>query len=185
MGNCQAIDAASLVIEHQNGKVDKMYLPISASQVMKMNPGHYVALLITTTVCHTKTETTDSSNATDKKGNSITGRNSVRITRVKLLRPVDTLALGHVYRLISTQEAMKGLVAKKQAKLRKNGIELANSEGLQEAEKLVKKFQQDKKQQVSRQGHRSRTTSNAKGGGTRSRPKTWQPSLNSISEFTS
>ncbi|KAL9243168.1 hypothetical protein vseg_017090 [Gypsophila vaccaria] len=208
MGNCQAIDAASLVIQHQSGKVEKMYWPISASEVMRMNPGHYVALLITTTICHHSTTKADDSNAAEmsknnstssaeKKSNingsdskkssstsnNITGRNSVRITRVKLLRPIDTLALGHVYRLISTQEVMKGLVAKKQAKMRKNGIELADSEGLKEAQKLVKNFQQDKNHQVSRHGHRSRKTTSANGGTTR--PKTWQPSLNSISEFTS
>lgn len=78
---------------------------------------------------------------------------------------------------------MKGMVAKKQAKMRKNGIELADSEGLKEAEKLVKRSQQEKTHQVSRHGHRSRTSS-ASNGGT-ARPKTWQPSLHSISEATS
>ncbi|KAK9684673.1 hypothetical protein RND81_10G224700 [Saponaria officinalis] len=214
MGNCQAIDAASLVIQHPNGKVDKMYWPVSATQVMKLNPGHYVALLITTTISHTKTDNNHNNNNNNKsptkpsnnfkntnitsapktsninsnsKGSdsSITGRNSVRITRVKLLRPKDTLALGHVYRLITTQEVMKGLVAKKQAKMRKNGIELADSEGLRDAEKLVKFSVQDKSHQViSRHGQRSRTTSGGNGGGT-ARPKTWQPSLNSISEAAS
>ncbi|KAH9617658.1 hypothetical protein KSS87_023538 [Heliosperma pusillum] len=207
MGNCQAIDAASLVIQHPSGKAEKMYLPIAASEVMKMNPGHYVALLITTTICHTQTENnsptksnaknnnnstqkncnTKGSNRPDSKNSSsttsITARNSIRITRVKLLRPKDTLALGHVYRLISTQEVMKGLVAKKQAKMRKGGIELADSEGLKEAEILVRKAMQDKIKQVSRNGHRSRTHSSANKGTIR--PKTWQPSLNSISEATS
>ncbi|XP_074316302.1 uncharacterized protein LOC141652648 [Silene latifolia] len=197
MGNCQAIDAASLVIQHPNGKAEKMYWPIAASEVMKLNPGHYVALLITTTICHTQTENNSPTKSSIKKDNngtqkncntkgsdsSITARNSVRITRVKLLRPKDTLALGHVYRLISTQEVMKGLVAKKQEKMRKSGIELADSEGLKEAEILVRKSMQDKIKQVSRNGHRSRThPSGNKGTG---RPKTWQPSLNSISEAAS
>jgi len=90
MGNCQAIDAATLVIQHPDGKVENMYWPIPASQIMKMNPGHYVALLITTTISHTTTA-------------AAVGWSSVRITRIKLLRPTETLALGHVYRLISTQ----------------------------------------------------------------------------------
>lgn len=41
-------------------------------------------------------------------------------------------------------EVMKGLVAKKQAKMRKNGIELADSEGLKEAEILARRSQQEK-----------------------------------------
>ncbi|KAL2935969.1 hypothetical protein RDABS01_019087 [Bienertia sinuspersici] len=205
MGNCQAIDAATLVIQHPNGKVEKMYWSVPASEIMKLNPGHYVALLITTTICHTSPKTDaksptktnnnnsnnsnsnnnsdnkkndgnknnsnspknssnskkNSSNNSNSSKNSSTGtgtvagagagagdsRNTVRITRVKLLRPTDTLALGHVYRLISSQEVMKGLVAKKQAKMRKNGIELADSEGLKEAEKLVKRSQQEKNHQ--------------------------------------
>nr|APR64085.1 hypothetical protein [Populus tomentosa] len=81
MGNCQAIDAATLVIQHPNGKIENLYWPVSASEVMKTNPGHY------------------------------------------LLRPTDTLVLGHVYRLITTQEVTKGLWAKKQAKLKKNDPE--------------------------------------------------------------
>ncbi|XP_057251230.1 uncharacterized protein LOC104894219 [Beta vulgaris subsp. vulgaris] len=249
MGNCQAIDAATLVIQHPSGKVDKLYWPVLASEIMKMNPGHYVALLITTTICHTtsKTETNtptktnnnnnnnnnnssnnsnnsnnsnsqknnsnsrSSSNNSSKKSNSNSrgssnnnsqnnskntdnksnststgdGRNTVRITRVKLLRPTDTLALGHVYRLICTQEVMKGLVAKKQAKMRKNGIELADSEGLKEAEILARRSQQEKEKthQVNRHGHRSRTTSGSNGG--TAKPKTWQPALQSISEAAS
>ncbi|KAJ8449131.1 LOW QUALITY PROTEIN: hypothetical protein Cgig2_004186 [Carnegiea gigantea] len=132
MGNCQAIDAATLVIQHPDGKAENMYWPIPASQIMKMNPGHYVALLITTTISHTTTS-------------AAMGRSSVRITRVKLLRPTETLALGHVYRLISTQEVMKGLVAKKEAKMRKNGIGLADSEALNDAEKFATRSQQDVK----------------------------------------
>ena len=98
MGNCQAIDAATLAIQHPNGRVDKMLIPVPASQIMKMNPGYYVALLITTTICHTSTK--QGLNNNNNKGD---GRNTLRITRVKLLRPTDSLVLGHVYRLISSQ----------------------------------------------------------------------------------
>ncbi|CAO2818250.1 unnamed protein product [Amaranthus hypochondriacus] len=213
MGNCQAIDAATLVVQHPNGKVDQMYWPVPASEIMKINPGYYVALLITTTVCHTSPKiepnsdpntqknthkTTTTTNKTTQKNSSNTtknthndknsgtstgdGRNTVRITRVKLLRPTDTLTLGHVYRLISSKEVMKGLVAKKQAKMRKNGIELADSEGLKEAQNFARS-QQHKNHQGSRHGHRSKTASASNGGS--AKPKTWQPSLHSISEAAS
>lgn len=87
MGNCQAIDAAALVIQHPNGKIERMYWPVSASEVMKTNPGHYVSLIIPLPVPEE-----------EKKE-----RKTVRFTRVKLLRPTDTLVLGHAYRLVTTQ----------------------------------------------------------------------------------
>lgn len=96
MGNCQAIDNASLVIQHPCGRVDQFYWPIAASEVMKMNPGHYVALLLTTTL-YPSTTTAAAAAASSSRNNS------VRVTRIKLLRPTDTLALGHAYRLITTQ----------------------------------------------------------------------------------
>ncbi|KAK6920753.1 PADRE domain [Dillenia turbinata] len=106
MGNCQAIDAATLVIQHPSGKIDNFYWPISASEVMKMNPGHYVALFISTTPL------TPSSGIDDHKSSS-----NVRFsTRVKLLRPTDTLVLGQVYRLITTQDVMRSLSAKKHSR---------------------------------------------------------------------
>lgn len=100
MGNCQAIDAATLVIQHTNGKVDKFYAPLSATHVMKTNPGHYVALLISTTLCPTK-DIQNCPNKSDIKNKN--ANNPVRITRIKLLKPTDTLVLGQVYRLITTQ----------------------------------------------------------------------------------
>jgi len=42
-------------------------------------------------------------------------------------------------------EVMKGLGAKKQAKMRKNGVELADSEALRDAEKFATRSQQDTK----------------------------------------
>ncbi|KEH35062.1 DUF4228 domain protein [Medicago truncatula] len=115
MGNCQAIDAATLVIQHPSGKTEKFYSSLSASQVMKMNPGHCVALLISTTVYPNK----DIQNCS-KNNNGDTKTNQVRLTRIKLLKPNDTLILGHVYRLITTQEVMKGIREKKQAKIKQN-----------------------------------------------------------------
>lgn len=88
MGNCQAIDAAALVIQHPSGKIERLYWSVSASEVMKMNPGHYVSLIIPLPV-------PEEENQQEQK--------TVRFTRVKLLRPNDTLTLGHAYRLVTTQ----------------------------------------------------------------------------------
>lgn len=90
MGNCQAVDAAALVIQHPSGKQERMYWPVAASEVMKMNPGHYVSLIIPLQISGEGQENSD-----DNK--------TVRFTRVKLLRPSDTLVLGRAYRLVTTQ----------------------------------------------------------------------------------
>lgn len=90
MGNCQAVDAAALVIQHPSGKQERMYWSVTASEVMKMNPGHYVSLIIPLPV---------SGNGHENSENDKT----VRYTRVKLLRPTDTLVLGRAYRLVTTQ----------------------------------------------------------------------------------
>jgi hypothetical protein len=101
MGNCQAIDTATLVIQQPNGKEERLYWPVSASEVMKSNPDHYVALLISTTLCTSKDKENCSNKTIDNNNN--VNNNKVRITRIKLLKPTDTLLLGQVYRLISTQ----------------------------------------------------------------------------------
>lgn len=90
MGNCQAVDAASLVIQHPNGKQERMYWSITVSQVMKMNPGHYVSQIIPVA-----TSRADKENSDENK--------TMRFTRVKLLRPSDMLVLGRAYRLVTTQ----------------------------------------------------------------------------------
>lgn len=92
MGNCQAIDNASLVIQQPSGRVDKMYMPVPASDIMKANPDYYVALLLTTTLYP------PSSSAVAPTNNE-----PLRVTRIKLLRPTDNLVLGHTYRLVSSQ----------------------------------------------------------------------------------
>lgn len=81
MGNCQAAEAATVVIQHPGNKVERIYWSISANEVMSSNPGHYVALVITS-----PTERT---------------HNGLPVKQLKLLRPGDTLLLGQVYRLIS------------------------------------------------------------------------------------
>lgn len=103
MGNCQAIDAATLVVQHPSGKVDTFYWPVSANEIMKMNPGHYVALLISTTLCQTSDKENCPVKNEHNNNNNNSNSNQVRLTRIKLLRPTDTLVLGQVYRLITTQ----------------------------------------------------------------------------------
>lgn len=89
MGNCQAIDAAALVIQHPCGRIERLYWAVSAGEVMRLNPGHYVSLIIPLPISE------DHDAPPDNK--------TVRFTRVKLLRPTDTLLLGHAYRLITSQ----------------------------------------------------------------------------------
>lgn len=135
MGNCQAIDNATLLIQHPTGRVDKLYWPVTANEIMKMNPGHYVALLLTTTTLCPPTNPSAAAASTAKKVNSATtntGTNNnmpVRITRIKLLKPTDTLVLGHVYRLITAQEVMKGLWAKKYSKMKQQQLEFGGKSG--------------------------------------------------------
>ncbi|KAG6654502.1 uncharacterized protein LOC122310797 [Carya illinoinensis] len=169
MGNCQAIDAAALVIQHPSGKIERMYWPISASEVMKTNPGHYVSLIIPLPVPEEENK--------EKK--------TVKFTRVKLLRPTDTLALGHAYRLVTTQEVMKVLRAKKHAKTKQQQQESAGksqtvpekqrsgceAEGKSDMENTSKVMKHE------RQRVRTPSTNSAV-----MRSKFWRPSLQSISE---
>ncbi|KAK4394620.1 hypothetical protein Sango_1616300 [Sesamum angolense] len=180
MGNCQAIDSATLVIQHPNGKADRLYWPVAASEIMKINPGHYVALLLTTTLY--------SSTAAAAANNNTT---PLRITRIKLLRPTDTLVLGHVYRLLTSQELMKGLWAKKQAKMKQQrpGLIPDKYGKITAVETLInpdfeavirKNDVEMKTKQVKEERQRSRKNRAVNSGVSKSRG--WQPSLNSISE---
>lgn len=84
MGNCQAVDNAAFLLQHPNGKVEKFYSSVTAYQIMKINSGHYVSLLLNTT-------TTTANNT------------AVRVRRIKLLKPTDSLVLGQIYRLVTAQ----------------------------------------------------------------------------------
>ncbi|KAK7347193.1 hypothetical protein VNO80_21720 [Phaseolus coccineus] len=188
MGNCQAVDTATLVIQQPNGKVERLYWPVSASEVMKTNPDHYVALLISTTLCSSK----ENENCQNKSENNNTNTNTnttnpVRLTRIKLLKPTDTLMLGQVYRLISAQEVMKGLWAKKQAKLKRNLSESPQKPNLakERTDKSARRSDSDENLETKgeRQGSRTTSTNNASSATAKSR--TWQPSLQSISEAAS
>ncbi|EOA35800.1 hypothetical protein CARUB_v10021031mg [Capsella rubella] len=176
MGNCQAVDAAALVLQHPDGKIDRYYGPISVSEVMRMYPGHYVSLIIPlpeTTIPATTTTTT-----TDDKS---VERRVVRFTRVKLLRPTENLVLGHAYRLITSQEVMKILKAKKYAKTKKHQSETTREKKKPSLEKKINE-ESDKNQNLETKDEKQRSmlTSSAS-----SKSKTWRPSLQSISEATS
>lgn len=84
MGNCQAAEAAAVLIQHPtNNKVQRIYNSVSAHQVMSSNPGHYVALVISSSTVFTE--------------------NGTPVKQLKILRPNDTLLIGKVYRLVSFQ----------------------------------------------------------------------------------
>ncbi|KAK7389035.1 hypothetical protein VNO78_23866 [Psophocarpus tetragonolobus] len=180
MGNCQAVDTATLVIQQPNGKVERLYWPVSASEVMKTNPDHYVALLISTTLCSSK----DNENCPNKSDNTT---NPVRLTRIKLLKPTDTLMLGQVYRLISAQDVMKGLWAKKQAKMKRNLSEPAQKPNLmrESTDKAERRSEMEDNQETKAERHGSRTTSTNNASSATAKLRTWQPSLQSISEAAS
>ncbi|XP_027361378.1 uncharacterized protein LOC113869312 [Abrus precatorius] len=176
MGNCQAVDAAVLVIQHPCGKIERLYWPVTASEVMRTNPGHYVSLIIPLPVQpHDQNQ--------DHK--------TVRFTRVKLLRPNETLNLGHAYRLITTQEVMKVLKAKKHAKTRKPQGETLEKMHTVQMEK------QGSANETQAEGESDPGKTNQGMGAERQRlrvpsgnpavlrSKSWRPSLQSISESTS
>ncbi|CAI9092851.1 OLC1v1028193C1 [Oldenlandia corymbosa var. corymbosa] len=117
MGNCQAVDAAALVIQHPSGKIDRLYWPVTASEVMKMNPGHYVSLIIPLPMAPPG-QAGSGGGGGGGDGDRNSDDRTIRFTRVKLLRPSETLVLGRAYRLVTTQEVMKVLKAKKYAKMK-------------------------------------------------------------------
>ncbi|RZC59108.1 hypothetical protein C5167_006408 [Papaver somniferum] len=193
MGNCQAVDTATLVIQHPGGKVERWYWPILAREIMKTNPGHYVALIITLCVPQQQQQQQQESKKKQESQTMVVENRRVRITRVKILRPNDTLALGQAYRLISSEDVMKGVWAKKYAKMKKKDLELMMStdKPIQLCQKQSSLGCHNRKEQkitaqppemMLNQGpklerHRQRFTHSTSG-----RLRTWRPSLQSISE---
>ncbi|KAJ4897148.1 hypothetical protein Rs2_23942 [Raphanus sativus] len=112
MGNCQAAEAATVLIHHPaENKVERIYWSVTASDVMRSNPGHYVAVVVTSPTLR------------NEKGSPL--------KQLKLLRPDDTLVIGHVYRLVSFEEVLNEFATKKCVKLGKllkegGGLELKN-----------------------------------------------------------
>lgn len=172
MGNCQTIDAAALVIQHPSGKIERLYWSVSASYVMRANPGYYVSLIMPLP----KEQEGENSNNEEKK--------PVLFTRVKLLKPDDTLTLGHAYRLITTQEVEKVMKAKKR-KARGKTVEdvemmhLEKENSACESEGMLDTGRMYQAMRADRQRLRVVSVNPAV-----PRPKSWRPSLQSISEFS-
>ncbi|CAL9043082.1 uncharacterized protein LOC103999264 [Musa acuminata AAA Group] len=167
MGNCQASEVATVVIQHPGGRVERLYWPTSAADVMKTNPGYHVALVS----LYVSEEKQDGS--------------SVRFTRVKLLKPKDMLLLGQVYRLITSQEVTKALRQRKYEKIRKSQAELIRK---QQQEHRTK----DQDGEANLEDSRSRHQATKQGSDRQKssiqmavRGRQWRPSLQSISEMGS
>ncbi|CAL4938102.1 unnamed protein product [Urochloa decumbens] len=105
MGNCQAAEAAAVLIQHPGGgRTERAYWALSAGAVMAANPGHYVAAVIATT-------------QPAAGGDAASGSATVTVKHLKLLRPDDTLLLGRVYRLVSFEEVLREFASKRHVKL--------------------------------------------------------------------
>ncbi|KAG4921268.1 hypothetical protein GLYMA_18G133300v4 [Glycine max] len=174
MGNCQAVDAAALVIQHPSGKIERLYWPVSASEVMRTNPGHYVSLIIPLAV-------------PPDQGQINQAQKAVLFTRVKLLRPNETLTLGHAYRLVTTQEVVKAVKAKKHAKMRKPQVKAMEGMQIVQLEKAVSDSETGGMLDTGNIYQAMRTDRYRLLSSTHAalKPKSWRPSLQSISESAS
>nr|CAB3496775.1 unnamed protein product [Digitaria exilis] len=106
MGNCQAAEAAAVLIQHPGeGRTERAYWALSAGAVMADNPGHYVAAVIATTPPPATGDAAAAASA------------SAPVKHLKLLRPDDTLLLGRVYRLVSFEEVLREFSSKRHVKL--------------------------------------------------------------------
>ncbi|XP_009411047.2 uncharacterized protein LOC103992876 [Musa acuminata AAA Group] len=140
MGNCQAVDAAAVaVIQHPDGGVESYSCPLSASDVMAANSGHYVAVI--TTVTHPRSSSAAHHRSSRRSG----GGDGKQVRYLKLLRPDDTLLVGHFYRLVSFEDVLREfgskrrvrlskLLAKKEEELRKQREEANPSSSVVEGE---------------------------------------------------
>ncbi|KQJ98294.1 uncharacterized protein LOC100844391 [Brachypodium distachyon] len=189
MGNCQAADAAAVVIQHPaEGKVERLYWPATAADVMRKNPGHYVALV----VVHVSGGAGETDPAVAGGGAAA----AARITKVKLLKPRDTLLIGQVYRLITSQEVTKAVQARRQEK-KQSCDELIEQQrprlhrrrqpprprgDTAAAAAAEEEQRQPTDQQERKRLEKDRHRSIAGGGG---RGRHWRPSLQSITELSS
>jgi len=165
MGNCQATDAASVIIEHPGGKIEKIYWPVCANKVMVSNPGNYVALIITDSV----------------KGES---GGAAPHKQLKLLRPDDNLLIGHNYRLVSFEEVLMEFSGKSYVKLNKL-ISLQRAKGSSE-EPVQSTFSRSVDQEYNSEMKKEEEFDTYRSLGiTRSmrRQGQWRPALQSISEI--
>ncbi|XP_039012499.1 uncharacterized protein LOC120141767 isoform X2 [Hibiscus syriacus] len=174
MGNCQAAEAATVVIQHPGNKIERIYWSVSANEIMGLNPGHYVALVVTSP--------------------TLKNENGTPVKQLKLLKPDDTLLIGHVYRLVSFEDVLKEFAAKKCVKLGKLlkgngglglGMELKRKDLPRTASNMKPKINSKPEnssdvKEVNRAGSSGggRYTGRHQGGGGQ-----WRPALQSIAEI--
>ncbi|XP_027346799.1 uncharacterized protein LOC113858372 [Abrus precatorius] len=170
MGNCQAAEAATVVIQHPGNKIERIYWSVSAHQIMDSNPGHYVALVVSSP--------------------TLKSENGTPLKQLKLLRPDDTLLIGQVYRLITFEDVLKEFASKKCGKLGKllketggHGIQMKHRDS-RAPNPSPTKVEQEIQQMGNNGGSSSSSSSNNKsvgrqfvGGGGQ-----WRPALQSIAE---
>ncbi|KAK6923160.1 PADRE domain [Dillenia turbinata] len=178
MGNCQAAEAATVVLEMPGNRVQRKYWSVSANEVMHSNPGHYVALVLTS---NSQTE------------------NGVPVKHLKLLRPDDSLLIGHVYRLISFEDVLKEFAAKKSGKLGRlikerglgNGMDLCKRRNVRcpdpnpsSKSETSSSVQMEQEISSSRSSSGSCSSSSSRGGVGRHHGGVgqWKPALQSIFE---
>ncbi|XP_050204749.1 uncharacterized protein LOC126654802 [Mercurialis annua] len=182
MGNCQAAEAATVVIQHPGNKIERIYWSVSADQIMNSNPGHYVALVV--------------SSPNLKPENDVS---TPPLKQLKLLRPDDTLLIGQFYKLISFEDVLKEFAAKKCVRLGKLlkerggaglGVELKKKKDLSNKSENCSSHVQVE-QEVHRLGSNGGRTSRSgsRGGGGVGRHYggggggQWKPALQSITEL--
>ncbi|KAL9273029.1 hypothetical protein AKJ16_DCAP15569 [Drosera capensis] len=186
MGNCQAVDAAALVIQHPDGRLDRLYWPTPASEVMKKNPGHYVTLIIPLPAISSSQEDVTKKPAAGctEEGDGGEKKNMIRFTRVKLLRPTDTLLLGRAYRLVTTQEVMEVLRAKKIAKMKKKEMDSKPNDQTETKTERRRSFgdrEGSRRTDMEKMNNREAKEDKGRAVG---RSRSWWPSLQSIAEST-
>ncbi|KAM0835135.1 hypothetical protein ACQ4PT_063128 [Festuca glaucescens] len=179
MGNCQAAEAAAAVVQHPGGRVERLYWATSAAEVMRANPGHYVAL-VTLRVAEERHENADGTGA----------RRTVRLTHVKLLKPKETLLLGHVYRLITSHEVTKAVQARKEEKMTKARQQLQQLESSLSRQSKARPaadddvdVDEDEDDEASLDAIGTARRRHPPSSGTRHQQ--WRPSLHSIDEDAS
>ncbi|KAL6861315.1 hypothetical protein ACP4OV_017015 [Aristida adscensionis] len=184
MGNCQAAEAATVVVQHPGGRVERLYWATSAAEVMRANPGHYVALVTHRAAAAEEEEKRPRPKAARQEGE----KPPARVTRVKLLKPRDMLLLGQAYRLITVDDVSRALQAKKEEKTRRAAAAVQQSKHAGGAtagsgeEDSPRAQQLDDSLDQDRDGHRSNPSSAAHSG---ARHRHWRPSLHSIAEVSS
>ncbi|KAJ0961416.1 hypothetical protein J5N97_000371 [Dioscorea zingiberensis] len=159
MGNCQATDAATVVIQHPDAKVEHVFWSLSAGDVMASHPGHYVAVIITSPKPSSTSSSTSSSSAS-------------LVKHLKLLRPDDTLHVGHVYRLVSFEDVLREFGSKRRVKLSRL-LEKQKVAADDHQSQPVGEEEEEEAQGMTVSGKRSGTIGQ------------WRPSLQSIPEVGS